>query len=539
MRTDIVRLYKDIHTWTGIVAGLALFIAFYAGAITMFETELQRWATVPSELAPPPALEQTDALVAATLAEVPEAGRRFMVNIDPTPEAPARVTWETGGRRGHGILDEARHFGASFDETGNLQVAEFRKTDVAQLVDVLHQQVGLPFDHEISMMIMGAISLLYALALVSGTIVLIPSLIKDLFLVRVGRNLKRMWLDVHNVLGIFSLPFHLVMALTAVVFAFHDQIYDLQSEVIYDGEIEKYWAAGSPRPTPHPDGTPLLGAAAMLARIGEQAPDFRVMTLSYAQQRNGQYMVQAYGTDIRHGVRTPTTGIGIVDAYDGSFIRTNLVPGEQDGWNATLTAFFALHFGSFGGYSVRWGYFFLGLAGAFLFYSGNLLWIESRRKKARKAGQVEQKRSTRVMAALTVGVSFGCIAGISLTIAAAKWLPMLVDNAGPWHIGLYYALFLAAVAWAFVRGAARAGVDLLLLCAATTALIPLSSLLASLTPAHMPWNHGGTDGLLVDLVAVAGTVFFALMALRAHRRVTEGPTDSVWAAQAPDLKPAE
>ncbi len=47
IRTDIVRMYKEIHGWVGIVSGLALFIAFYAGAITMFEEPLQRWASPP------------------------------------------------------------------------------------------------------------------------------------------------------------------------------------------------------------------------------------------------------------------------------------------------------------------------------------------------------------------------------------------------------------------------------------------------------------------------------------------------------------
>ncbi|MGF7151996.1 putative iron-regulated membrane protein [Sphingomonas zeicaulis] len=42
MRTDIIRTYKDIQSWVGIIAGLALFIAFNAGAITMFEEPLQR-----------------------------------------------------------------------------------------------------------------------------------------------------------------------------------------------------------------------------------------------------------------------------------------------------------------------------------------------------------------------------------------------------------------------------------------------------------------------------------------------------------------
>jgi len=77
---------------------------------------------------------------------------------------------------------------------------------------------------------MGAISLLYMVAIVSGLVVLLPSLVSDLFALPVtAKNVKRMWLDVHNVLGLFNLPFHIIMALTAIVFAFHDQFYDAQA----------------------------------------------------------------------------------------------------------------------------------------------------------------------------------------------------------------------------------------------------------------------------------------------------------------------
>src|SRR5690606_33432158 len=120
-------------------------------------------------------------------------------------------------------------FYAALTPDGTLQVEAKGPSPVAQFIDVLHQQVGLPFSHAVAMPIMGAIALLYAIAIVSGIVVLLPSLVSDLFAMRVGRNVKRMWLDLHNVLGVMSLPFHLVMALTSVVFAFHDQFYDAQS----------------------------------------------------------------------------------------------------------------------------------------------------------------------------------------------------------------------------------------------------------------------------------------------------------------------
>ena len=56
--SDIIKVYKDVHIWVGIVCGLMLFVAFYAGAITMFEKPLERWATPPSALAAPPPLEK-------------------------------------------------------------------------------------------------------------------------------------------------------------------------------------------------------------------------------------------------------------------------------------------------------------------------------------------------------------------------------------------------------------------------------------------------------------------------------------------------
>src|SRR3546814_12333043 len=49
--------------------------------------------------------------------------------------------------------------------------------------------------------------------------------------------------------------------------------------------------------------------------------------------------------------------------------------------------FYGLHTGQYDGATITWAYFVLGFSGAWLFYSGNLLWIETRRKNARKDGE--------------------------------------------------------------------------------------------------------------------------------------------------------
>lgn len=43
MKSATLRLYQTLHTWVGLMAGWALFIAFFAGSITVFHDELHAW----------------------------------------------------------------------------------------------------------------------------------------------------------------------------------------------------------------------------------------------------------------------------------------------------------------------------------------------------------------------------------------------------------------------------------------------------------------------------------------------------------------
>ena len=523
IRTDIIRLYRRIHTWTGILTGLILFVCFYAGALTMFKEPLERWITPPATVTPV-TLERAEELVAATRALRPEV-TDFTLALDPvlTGETPLRLTW-TAER-----FDPAP-WAATLAPDGTVVVERLDPAGIGLLVDFLHRTVGIPGDLDIGTMVTGVASALYVVALVSGVIVLLPSLVKDFLALRVTANVKRMWLDAHNILGIVSLPFHIVIALSAVVFGLHDQFYDALDHAVYDGRMRTVMAASSPLRTMPKDPQPaaMLPPRNLLERARDFAPGFTPVSLEYHDAGTRTATVRVWGHDARYLVRRE--GFLLMAAVDGRIIDTEYMPGHQGSWSATVSAFFALHFGSFGGGVVRWAYFFLGLAGALLFYSGNLLWIESRRRTERRAGgPVTQSRSTGLLAAGTIGVCLGCVGGLSLTIAAGKWLNGLVSDLHAWHWGIYYAAFLGACAWAFLRGAAKAGVELLWASATATAAIPATTLLGWLAPGLGLWASTGLIG--VDLVALAGALGLAAMARRMARRVRTGPQDSVWSAQ--------
>jgi uncharacterized iron-regulated membrane protein len=531
MRADHIRNYKSVHTWTGIVSGMALFIAFYAGALTVFKEPLRHWSTPPAAVVKSVPMDEVQPLIAKTLATIPATGRGAVLKLEGDRAIP-RLEWQVRDAEADDHDESAsRHYSAMLAADGSVQVNEQRPSRLVEFIDVLHRVVGLPVDSDSNRWIMGVIAGLYFVALVSGLVVLLPTLVKDFFALRVGRNLKRMWLDAHNVVGIVSLPFHIVMALSSVVFAYHDQIYDLQDKVVHQGRWAQAFGRpqGKPAEVPARDPADMLMPSRLVQLAREAAPGFEPSGLQYTQVTGPRPMVRVWGKNAEAISPRAMGGFAAFDPYSGKLLSADYLSGAQSTPNLFISSFFALHMASFGGTAVLWLYFLLGLAGAWLFYSGNLLWVETRRKAQRKGSDMPtQRRDTIVMAAATVGVCIGCVAGISLTLAAAKWLPGRVDDMAAWHVGIYYSVFFACIAWAFARGAGRAAVSLLWLAAACTLAIPVSSLLGWLLPGSGSWMDGALLG--VDLTALAGALTLAWMARATARRVRNGAKDSVWSA---------
>lgn len=533
MRADYLRIYKSVHTWTGILTGMALFIAFYAGALTIFKDPIARWAS-PAPAAAMAPLETAPDLIARTLAVRPDVAKGFTIHVQEAEHVAARLAWEVRDPQADDHDESAvRHYVARVDAGGDVQVEEAEPSGLGAFIDVLHRVVGPPADSDPNRWFMGVVASLYAIALVSGVIVLLPSLVKDFFALRVGKNRKRMWLDAHNVVGIISLPFHIVMALSSVVFAFHDGIYDIQDRLMYDGKLESVFQRGgaaAPDAAPR-DPSAMLPPEELLMHARRVAPSFEPSALQYTQVTAPRAIVRIWGKDPAAVSPRARGGFVAMDPYSGKVLSTDYLPGRQDAANLWVSSFFALHMASFGGAAVQWLYFVLGMAGAWLFYSGNLLWIESRCKRAdRRTGDVPAQRlDTRLMASATVGVCLGSVCGMSLMMVAAKGLHGHVGDLDAWLKGLYYATFFAAIGWSFLRGGAAAAVHLLWLAAVLAFAIPAASLLGALIPASGLWAHTSAATLGVDATALAMGLGFAWMAAATGRRLARGEADSAWA----------
>ncbi|MBY0239929.1 MAG: PepSY domain-containing protein [Burkholderiaceae bacterium] len=538
IRSDILRIYQSLHTWTGIGAGMLLFIGFFGGALTMFKQPLERWASAP--VAPQAVVSHAphhvDQAVRAVLSSYPAAREEMAVHLAHQEHTPAPVTWSAGegGRELH--LDATR-WHAGINAQGALAVREETPSLLAELIDMLHRTGGIPgtVDGEYAgIYLMGVAGAMYFLALVSGVVLLLPTLVKDFFALRKGKNRKRFWLDAHNVVGIASLPFHLVISLTVVVFAFHDQFYGGLEQVVY-GERPAFGGAG--RPAVERNVADVLPASELAARVRREATGFEVKELLYMGLESPRPIVRAAVASPAYVVQGAQTGFVMIDPYSGAIVDTSMLPTKSDVWSSIVAPFFALHFGSYGGNTVRWVYFVAGLGGAFLFYSGNLLWIEKRRKnQLRQQPLPPQPRKTIVIAAATVGVCLGSVAGVAWTLVAARWLHAAQADINAGYLAVYYSVFLACVAWAFARGAARAASELLALCAAGALAVPLTSVVALLWPQTGLWAHGSAAAVGVDATALLFAVLLAWAARLSARRMRGGPLDSVWSAAVPAVE---
>ncbi|EIM01766.1 hypothetical protein RHOFW104T7_12695 [Rhodanobacter thiooxydans] len=517
LKPATLRTFTTLHSWMGMVAGFALFVAFYAGAITVFHHGLQQWST-PQAVDAAPTLDDTQRLLDGVLARHPEAREHLGMTFPGYELAQPTAYWLDA----HGTWQFATpdHLAGSPTPPG---------ASLPELINELHYTLGLPL---VGTWLMGLVSLLYGVALVSGFVIHLPRLAKDLFALRPGRNLKRFWQDAHNVIGVLSLPFHIMFAVTGALLCLLFVLMLVLNPLIYDGKLMAASPAAmdtAPIVQKADVAGPLSPLASWHARSIEVArehgvADFEPGYLKLAHAGDARAVVEVTGRS-SHGLGSGAVALA---AVDGSVLATQL-PGARDANHATLAAVYALHFGDYGNVAVQWLYFLLGLGGAFLFYSGNLLWIESRRKRR----QAEQGRSSLVMARATVGICLGVCVAVSAAFVAAQLLPWLGWNAAAGERWVCFGSWALCVLWASWRAPLRAARELLWLAAIVTALVPLAHGLAA---GWWFWRsaaagHGAL--LAIDLGALALAAGFAALARATSRRGRDGATNSVWAISAP------
>ncbi|WP_120716415.1 PepSY-associated TM helix domain-containing protein [Tsuneonella amylolytica] len=371
MTRAAIRTWYLVHKWSSLVPTAFLLMLCITGLPLVFHDEIDAatgqdydaiLAGPPSAVAGVPLDTMLSRALAERQGEVPlfmafsQDSPLLTVTTGPAPDAPGdRMT----------LLFFDRSTGEALGPAPTNAVMDFILT--------LHTDMflGLP-----GMIVLGVMGLLFVVALVSGTVLYAPFMRRLRFgTLRAGRSARVRRLDQHNLIGVVTLAWALVIGLTGAINAFADPLTDAWR----DGEVASMTAAyaGKPPLPPARYGSLDAAMASAQAALPGRSPQF-IGFPGGAWSSGHHYAIFFQGDrPLTQNLLTPA----LVDAETGTLTDARTMPAL----NQALMMSKPLHFGDYGGLPLKIVWALLTLATIRVLWTGLLLWWR------RRAGELERR----------------------------------------------------------------------------------------------------------------------------------------------------
>ncbi len=247
-----VRAVLRGHSSLGLAFAALIYLICLSGSIAVFAHEFQRWE---SAAAPQVTAVTPDAVQAAFEGAIAAGGKgvEHVYITLPTPDFPRLLL--------HVDAAEDREFLA--DAAGKLVPGKaFAWTE---FITRLHINLHLP--RTWGGFLVGLIGVALLSSLISG-ILAHPRIFRDAFHLRLGGSRRLQEADLHNRLGVWALPFHVIISLTGAFLGLTTIIVGVLGMAMFNGDVNKVYALFIPAPPvddprPAPQFQPLLGGEAL------------------------------------------------------------------------------------------------------------------------------------------------------------------------------------------------------------------------------------------------------------------------------------
>lgn len=482
----------DGHGLLGVVFGAVIYVLCLSGALIVMVDQLTLWER--------PQAPVVEAVTPAMLARVSQqsydhakaAGMAHDIFVNtPTPELP-HLTVTAVGEGG-----EEDHRAWSVDANGRF--GPDIETPWVLFVQQLHFNLTVP--GAVGRYIVGIFGTILLASLVTG-ILAHRRILKDAFRLRWGGGRRLSNADLHNRIGVWALPFHLIVSLTGSLLGLSGLIIIVLALVAYRGDQTRAIASLlGPQATEDARAAPVPDIRPMIARIEQDTPGARVSQLRFEH-------VGTMGQQVTISVAAPhhlSTAESYVFAPDG---KLKMKAGFTDG-NVGMRIYgmiTPLHYGTYGGLPLKIIYALLGMGLTTIVATGGNIWLARRRDQGRASPRLER---------LWTGLIWGQPLVLTVTV--------LVELAGvapalPIYWGATFATWIAALALRDIDAVARV---LRLSCGA--ALILLAG-------GHVVRNGIGSPvSVGIDIALVAGGIALLLLGRKAAA-LAPSVRERVWAA---------
>lgn len=356
MRQATTKALYSVHAWTGVITGLALFVVCFSGAVVVFKHELDLWANPSLRVLPgQPPYASIDSVLKNVQQSLPQ--RRIDSISFPQDALPAFTVFAVnpGGDR----IKLAAH-----PQTGELLGPV--DSELGQFIRSLH--VFLLFGPR---WIVGFLGVVMLASIVTGVLIH-QKILKDLFTQRWTSSLRLMLSDAHKLIGVWALLFHVLIAFTGAWLGLAPVVMNAARHLADTPAVST--AAHGHVPVTDPSVPRSLDDLRRRAEASLTNTDMRSVRL--LDWNTPDATAQFFGP-----ARSGGGLFGSIElrAADGLEINRR-DPDEATFWVRVHGWMEPLHFGDFGGLTLKWLYFILGLSPALLSLTGTWLWIERQQR---------------------------------------------------------------------------------------------------------------------------------------------------------------
>jgi len=368
MKSQTIRRWSAIHTWSSLVCTLFLLLLALTGLPLIFHHELEHLLGDAPELREMPAgtphLDLQQLVLKAEQHRPGEVMQYFGYEEDE-PNGVVAIMAATAGThpdQSHTFMLDAR--------TGEAVAMPAANGGFMMLMLRLHVDMFAGLPGKLWLALMG---LLFVVAIVSGTVLYAPFMRRLKFAtVRHDKSRRLRWLDLHNLIGVVTLTWALVVGVTGVISALSDLVIAAWRNDSLAAMV-----------APYRDAPPLTerAPATQLLKIAEQAapgmrPDFIAFPGTRFSSEHHYAVFMNGATHLTSHLFTPV----LIDARTLEVTAVGDRPWYMDAMGLSQP----LHFGDYGGRPMQILWALLDVLTIVVLGSGLYLWW-GRQRKAREA----------------------------------------------------------------------------------------------------------------------------------------------------------
>ncbi|RFC32582.1 MAG: putative iron-regulated membrane protein [Candidatus Nitrotoga sp. SPKER] len=369
-----IKLWYLVHKWTSLICTAFLLMLCLTGLPLIFHEEIEHLTgeVEAPEMAPDTAVASMDLVVEAARKKRPNDVIRFMFwNAEEHPN----ITHVSMGERMDTSPDDAR---TVLVDSRTAKVLDDSLPDRGFMYVMLKLHVDM-FAGQPGMLFLGFMGLLFVAAIISGIVLYYPFMRKlDFGTVRKDRSLRIKWLDVHNLLGVITIVWVLVVGITGSINTLSQVIIGIWQRDQMADMLAPY------KGLPAPSNFGSLEQSLVTAR--KAVPDMHVSFVAFP----GSLFSSPHHYTVFMKGNTPVTSRllkpALIDAQ-----TSNLTDSREMPWYVkTLLLSQPLHFGDYGGLPLKILWTLLDIFTLVVLGSGLYLWWSRRKTADKRISQLEQ-----------------------------------------------------------------------------------------------------------------------------------------------------